>query len=261
MLDLPIGPSTAAKDILKPGALTEYEQGMTFLYYELIELNVNIYLVDQILRFPLKLFLLEERAGKDIFLSQFIDNTMYISILSITRLVADDSPDVFTMNTFQNRLLQLVKPEYKAAYKERLRDNRFSDPEIRSIRNKAKDFRNKRLAHLTQDYFQQVYDKTIKIINIYFPDVKALCEKLNRSFSNLAFDAEYIMLPNEYWDDQPASYKSDIEEILDSIAKNSHILSLPETSPLRWRVVLPTLTQSDLSQLNQYRRKFGMPEV
>ena len=49
---------------------------MAFLYHYLVELNVNIYLVEQILHFPLKLFLLEEVAERDIFLSHFIDNAM-----------------------------------------------------------------------------------------------------------------------------------------------------------------------------------------
>jgi hypothetical protein len=79
---------------------------------------------------------------------------MYMSILSITRLVTDDTSDVFTIPTFQRNLLKNIRPEYQAAYKERLRDNRFSDPQIRSIRDKAKVFRNKRLAHLTQDFFR-----------------------------------------------------------------------------------------------------------
>lgn len=71
----------------------------------------------------------------------------------------------------------------------------------------------------------------------------------------------YFLLPDEYWDDLSPIYKPDIEEILDSIAKNSHILNLRETSPQRWQIVLPTLTQDDLSHLNQYRKKFGMSEI
>jgi len=191
MSDLPIGLDTEAKDVLIQGALTEYEKGMAFLYHYLVELNVNIYLVEQILHFPLKLFLLEEVAERDIFLSHCIDNAMYMSILSITRLVADDSSDVYTITTFQQNLLKLVKPEYEAAYRERLRENRFSDPQIRGIRDKAKDFRNKRLAHLTQDFFREAYDETIKRTRIHFPEIKALLEKLNSCFSNLAFSREH----------------------------------------------------------------------
>lgn len=258
--DLPIETNTVAGDILIEGDLIEYEQGMAFLYHFLVELNVNIYLVEQIFHFPLKLFLIEEVTEKDIFLSHFIDNAMYMSILSITRLVADDSNDVFTMTTFQQRLLKLIKPEYQAAYKKRLRDNRFSDTQIRSIRDKAKDFRNKRLAHLTQASFQEAYDQTIERTHIYFLEIKILCQKLNKCFNNLAFGREYLMLPKCYQNNN-AGYKSDIEAILDSIAINSQILSLPENSPERWQVVRSTLNQSDLNQLNQYRKKFGMQEI
>src|SRR5260370_3124405 len=191
MSDLPIGPDTEAKDVLIQGALTEYEKGMAFLYQYLVELNGNIYLVEKILHFPLKLFLLEEVAERDILLSYFIYNAMYMSILSITRLVADDSSDVYTITTFQQNLLKLVKPEYEASYRERLRENRFSDPQIRRIRAKAKDFRNKRLAHLTHDFFREAYHETIKRTRIHFPAIQALLEKLNTCFSNLAFSREH----------------------------------------------------------------------
>lgn len=262
MQDISIDPNLEAKDILlNEAAVTEYEQSMAFFYHHLVELNVNIYLVEQILRFPLKLIQLEEAPEQNIFLSHFVDNAMYMSVLGITRLVADDRPDVFTITAFQQRLLKLVKPEYEAAYKECLRDNRFSDPQIRNIRDRAKEFRNTRVAHFGRDFFQGAYNSTIKRTQLFFPEVKALSEKLNQCFSNLGFGREYIMLPTCYWNNKSAGHRSDIERILNSLAKDSHILNLPENSPNRWRVVRSTLTESELSQLNHYRKKFGMLEV
>ncbi len=260
--DLPIGPKLEAKDILlDEAAVTEYEQAMAFFYHHLVELNVNLYLVEQILRFPLKLIQREEAPGQNIFFHHFIDNAMYMSVLGITRLVADDRTDVFTITAFQQKLLKLVKPEYEAAYKERLRDNRFSDPQIRNIRERAREFRNTRVAHLGQDFFRGAYDSTIKRAELFFPEVKALCEKLNQCFSNLGFGTQYLMLPTCYGDNKPAYHRSDIERILDGLAKDSHILNLPETSPGRWQVVRSTLSESELNQLNHYRRKFYMREV
>ena len=55
--------------------------------------------------------------------------------------------------------------------------------------------------------------------------------------------------------------KTDIEEILDGIAKNSFFLNMPERYPERWKYRRPDLTGDRLKNFNHYRRKFDLPEV
>jgi hypothetical protein len=55
--------------------------------------------------------------------------------------------------------------------------------------------------------------------------------------------------------------KTDIEEILDGIARNSFFLNMPERHPERWKYRRPNLSGDKLKSFNHYRRKFDMPEV
>jgi hypothetical protein len=56
------------------------------------------------------------------------------------------------------------------------------------------------------------------------------------------------------------SSQSDVEIILDSIAKNSFMLSLPENDLRRWREIMDS-RREQLPRYNYYRKKFDMPEV
>ncbi|HEY2922103.1 MAG TPA: hypothetical protein VGK77_24245, partial [Candidatus Binatia bacterium] len=85
---------------------------------------------------------------------------------------------------------------------------------------------------------------------------------LNSLLNALAFNVEYSMLPIPY--DARArrpSEKTDIEEILDGIAKNSFFLNMPERYPERWRYRRPNLSGDKLDAFNHYRRKLDLSEV
>lgn len=262
MPDLPISPEAIETDVIAPDHIEEYKNGMAFLYRELKNLYVNIYLIEKILQFPLKLFTddIPERA---IFLSYFLDNAIDKCILIIANLIAirgRNSKDVYSLRTFQARIAELVKPEYKQAFEERAQENEL-DAHASDIYQRIKRLRDKQIVHLTTDYYDECYDDTIAKTRLYIKEIKALCEKLYTWFHNLSFGCEYFMLYPCYWDDQPRGRKSDIEDILDGIAHDSYILNMPERDPNRWAYLHPSLSQDDLDHLNAYRKKFGMSEV
>jgi hypothetical protein len=260
--NLLIEPDTTVEEVLTDkSAIMEYEKGMRFLYHHLVELNINVYLVEQIFKFPLSLFLREEAPEKSIFLRQFVDNAMSMSILGINKLIIDKKSDLYTLKNFQRRVRVLMKADYHEAYDKIINDNQMLERQVKYILDKAKDVRDNQLAHLTQEAFQEAFDSKLKNNQIYLRDIKLIREKLNRCFSNLGFGTEYLMLPTCYQDSKSFGHKSDIEEILDNIAKDSHILNLPEKSLDRWNVVFPILTEADLQQLNRYREKFGKSKV
>ncbi len=109
MPDLPISPEAIETDVIAPDHIEEYKNGMAFLYRELKNLHVNIYLIEKILQFPLKLFTddIPERA---IFLSYFLDNAIDKCILIIANLIAirgRNSKDVYSLRTFQARIAEI----------------------------------------------------------------------------------------------------------------------------------------------------------
>lgn len=262
MPDLSISPEAIETDIVAPEYIEEYKNGMAFLYRELKNLHVNIYFIEKVLQFPLKFFT-DDIPDRAIFLSYFLDNAIDKCILIITNLVATrnrNSRDVYSLRTFQVQIVELVKPEYKQAFEERIQENEL-DAQASDIYQRIKRLRDKQIVHLTKDYYDECYDDTIAKTHLYIKEIKALCEKLYTWFHNLSFGCEYVMLYPCYWDNQPRGRKSDIEEILDSIARDSYILHMPEHDPDRWIYLHTSLSQDDLDALNEYRKKFGMPEV
>lgn len=56
--------------------------------------------------------------------------------------------------------------------------------------------------------------------------------------------------------------RSDIEYILDLIAKDSYLLNMPENNWQGWEIYKQkTLTKEEIYIINKYRKKFGMCEV
>ena len=73
------------------------------------------------------------------------------------------------------------------------------------------------------------------------------------------------MLPIEYHPDvlHPAGVdrRSDVELLLDSLARDSFFLRFPEEDPVFWSLYRKNLTERQIETLNQYRAKFGLPGV
>jgi hypothetical protein len=169
---------------------------------------------------------------------------------------------VFKITEFQNKLRRSIKPEYQFAYTERLKANKFNQ-QMRSIIEKLVILRNKRIGHLTQEYYQDFRgDKVNPIGDLIslLPEIKTLCEKLNNCLQNINFTGGTFGM--KLYDLYPRflSSQPDIEIILDSIARNSFMLYLPEKDPPHWYQIM-TSRSEQLPQFNYYRKKFGMPEV
>jgi hypothetical protein len=121
---------------------------MLFFRDQLLELHTNTYLLEQILFFPIKLF-----VGPDaFFFRQVIINFFDMSVLIIVKLTKDQGPGVYTLESFKNKVRQSVKPEYQTSFQERLRTQRF-DQRTRALFEKAKRLRDQQIAHvLVRDY-------------------------------------------------------------------------------------------------------------
>ena len=101
------------KDVLQDGAFEEYDAGMGFFFSELVDLNAIIYLAEEIVQFPLDLFIPRD---SQIFFYLVMRSFHDSAILIITRLVTDQKGDLFTLLRFKNRIRELIKSEYRDAF-------------------------------------------------------------------------------------------------------------------------------------------------
>lgn len=241
------------KDVLKDGAFEEYDAGMGFFFSDLVDLNTIIYLAEQIIAFPFDLFLSrDDQTFFSVVMHSFYDSV----VLTITKLATDQAGDLFTLLRFKNRVRDMVKPEYRDAFDARLKEAGF-DSETQAMLAKAKDLRNHRIGHTTREFVAG----NIKLFHPSISQLRDLRDALNSLLNSLAFNVEYSMLPIPYDSRVIPQRKTDIEEILDGIAKNSSFLNMPERYPERWKYRRPNLDGDRLRMFNEYRRKFDLPEV
>jgi len=245
------------KEILREDSLPEYEKGMNFFYSQLVHLNTTIYIIDQILKFPFKLFV---EPDKMIFFKVFVRNSFDAGILIITRLATDQGNDLYTLMRFKNRVRELIKPEFTDLFDERLRKYRF-DKRIATLLKKIKMLRDERVGHARQDVVLGAFEGA----QMDFSELKSLRDALNLLLQSLSFNTYYVMLPGPYDPEVQhpvgSNHKTDIEEILDSVALNSAMLQMPERNPNMWTHWRTELTDLEIGQINSYRKKFGLSEA
>lgn len=245
------------EDIIEENGLAEYKAGMEFFYSQLVELNTIIYLAEKIIEFPFEIFAPHD---KTIFFSVVMRSFYDSAILIITRLATDQKGDLYTLRRFKNRVRELVKSEYKADFDDNLNNARFNKS-LEQLFEKARHLRLNRIAHTTNQYVQG----KIVLSKLNINELKELRDALNFLLDRISFNTEHIMLPvpydTKFVQRQKSNETTDIEELLDSIAKNSNILNMPEKHPERWQYRITKLSAEKLRKINQYRLKFGMPEV
>ncbi len=254
MPDIPLSGNEQAKDVIREAVLTEYRQSMDFFYFRLVELNTNLYIVEQVLHFPREL-LFGEGPENNIFFGQTVNNALQVSILLITKLTKDQGRDVRTLIRFKNKVLDMVKPEYTKAFQERLKTMKF-DQKTQSLLEKVSRLRDTRIAHFTDTFFQEYNDPTKKQESVIFSEILVLRDELNALLHALSFGIKHGTLPASY-----ETGNSDIKDILNCLAQTSYLLNMPESHPDWWQQERVRLTKSQLEQLNFYRRRFNLPEI
>jgi hypothetical protein len=243
-----------SEDVLEADFVDEYKRGMQFFYSHLVELHTNIFILEKVLVFPFRLF-----AGPDqIFFRQVIINFYDVSILTITRVAADQAGDLFTLPRFKNAIVLHIKDAHREPFLKRLKAARF-DEETEELLTRAKAIRNQRIAHITQQFTNDFFQRPLEQLGFNLGELKTLRDRITVLFQALAINATYRMLPIGY--DTDIS-QSDIEQLLDGIADKSRILRMPEQQPEFWQTYrLPSLTDAEKEQINIYRRKSGLTPI
>ena len=216
-----------------------------------VELHHNIS-SSRILDFPFDLF---TSPVDDYFLHLVVDNFLQVSVLQITKLITDSNGHTRTLRQFKNFMDTAVKDEYLTDYRKVLKQAKFN-PRIERLIDKAKKLRDKEIAHS---------EPGEEVDALTFGEIKDIVREMTKLFEVASFSTEYRYLIIAYdptvQHPPGADRRPDIERILDSIAKESHVLHEPETNPVAWPYLRQAWTPKKVEQFNRYRRKCGLPEV
>lgn len=240
--------------VLEKGSIDEYQKTVKFFWDELTKLNINIFIIKKIFEFPFDLFSPLENT---IFFSRVFWNFYENSVLIITKLATDVGEDLHTLLQFKNWVRKQIKSEYESDFRQKLRAVKF-DSGTRKIFYKAKNLRDDVITHFNKDRLEQTP-------NLSLSELEKLKDKLNSLFDALLFNAGYAMLPLSYSENvirpNGVDSRTDIEVILDLIAKNSETLNMPEHLPEVWKFVKENYDEEAIKTINKYRKKFNLPEV
>lgn len=253
---LPIKENDRAEDVLVEATLTEYKQGIAFFSAYLVELNVNLFFAERIIRFPRELFF---GAGPDnaIFFHQTVRNAIQMSVLCITKLVIDQGSDAYTLRMFKNRVVKMMKPKYLQAFRERLKVE-WDASAVQHLLDRAKILRNTRIAHFDPSLVQDSVNSTMKQEDLLLSEIKNLRDKLNTMFQALAFGIRYGMLPLSYEEGH-----ADIDDMLTRLAQTSDWVTRVKQDPALWQQTQQFLTKEQSEEMSWYRRRLGlkMPDL
>lgn len=240
-----------AVEILKAEELQRHTAQMRYFHDKLSILHHDVYFVQHIVEFPVDLF---TRPYEDYFLRLVADNFLQVAILQITKLTTDSGGDARTLRHFKNFMGTAIRDEFQADYRQVLKQAKF-DPRIENLITKAKNLRDKQIAHSVGD----------QVDVLTFGEIKEIVQELTNLFEVASFSTEYRYLIIAY--DPTVRHpvgidpRPDIERILDSIARESSVLHEPETNPVAWPYLRQEWPPARVEKFNLYRRKCGLPEV
>ncbi len=129
------------EEVLKEEERITYRQSMDAFFERLVELNIDIYLLEQLLAFPYDL-LADGWTDNGFFFQLMIKNTFEASVLLIANMTTDQGSDVLTLPRLRNRLRQMVQTAQQAAFQKYLKGIYFVQ-KTRALLEKVRNLRER----------------------------------------------------------------------------------------------------------------------
>lgn len=247
-------------EILEPLSIQHYQDGLNLIWQELVRLNSSLFILRKLFDFPSDWILGPEKGT---FLTLVKVSLFEHSLLTVSKLTTDTGKDLLLIRRFKNWVSKHIKEEYKKSFYRSLKENDF-DKIIKTLPNKekVKDIRDNFIAHIIVD--ENLRPKITEDIEISLGEVNTICKQLNNLFAVLCFGGERLMVPIDYSPivQHPVGSdpRSDIEYFLDLIVQDSALFKMPEESPY-WDIEKEHLNPEAINIINEYRKKFGLPEA
>jgi hypothetical protein len=246
----------SVEKVIKPGFLTQYKQTLDVFYSDVVRFNTNLFIMDKIASFPFSLF---GDGNGDIFFYFHMLNGLETAVLIVHRLLRDNESRAYGLRRFKNEIVKNLMPEHRRQYLDHLERSKI-DNTVQELLTKADTIRNNQIAHLSQVAVM----RTAKFGRIGLDELHSITDNLNRVFESLCFNTEHIFLPMPYEPNvkhpQGTDSRPDIVRLLDSVAKNSYLLNMPERNPQLWQLH-KSQKPGEIEIVNEYRRRNGLMEA
>lgn len=239
------------EDVLKSEFIQKYKELHEDIWHRLIETNTTITILETIQQFPFHHFYPPQ---ENVFWTTVFWNFIYVAIVFIHSIVNDQSKNVHTLPRFKNNVRQWLKDSEKPEYDNNLKKANF-DNITKSILKKTSDIRRQLLAH-------RLFDKTgflSKPEGVKVSEIRHAYNAIEEIFLTCSFGSEYVT--TFYLDGICAGkpIEKDIDHLLDLIVKDSFWLNHPDIKKQYWKDERQHISEEELQELNNWRKKFGLP--
>ncbi|GAH36879.1 unnamed protein product, partial [marine sediment metagenome] len=196
---------------------------------------------------------------ENIFWAMVYWNFLYMSIAFLHSLTTDKGEQKHTLLRFKNRLLkEWVNESEKERYCEKLKTAKL-DKNLQGIRSKITEMRDKVITHRFLNHKDVLGVKDVEGLTV--SEIRKVYNDTEKLFRACSFGTEYIT--TLYLDGTCGGkpIEKDIDKLLDLIVKDSYWLNEPERKKDFWPAIRQTKSQAEITELNEFRKRFGLPEV
>jgi len=245
-------------DIIEPAHVAAYELEIGTIANEVTNFNANLYLMEKIFNFPWELI-------TDVYgpFWEFVEKALFDGvILSIWKLCIDTEARGLTLSKLKNNINKdYIKKEFRNDLNDRIKAADYN-AKLTAVQGVYTEIRHNYVAHFN---FLKNANPTADELKARQLDLKTILDTrdfINSMYRVLSFD-RYAYLPVQYYPDyinlaggqQPTT---DIENLLDLIAKNSEAVNMPERQPEYWEHFKESRSEEEIKILLAMRKKFGL---
>jgi len=245
--------------LFEPGFVEKYLRLHNNLWRRIIRVHGTLYTLGELKEFPFHHFYLPD--GME-FWRLVIENFLDIACLMLHGLVSDTGSDVLSMPSFRDEITKgpWLSPQKRELLTEMLKQRRF-DAHVQSIADRVKDIRHNRIAHRLID--RQNGGTFQAFAGVSLEEIWRLFDATHSLFGALSFGAAYITLAGDLIPStvggQPT--RTCLDEVLDAVLRDSFFVNMPERRAKWWPGHRERMKPKNLQEMNDLRKRIGLPEA
>ena len=250
------------RNSIRPEKLDAYKKDIEVISQQVVRLNSHFYCIKRIHEFPFGLFKHENMP----FWILVVDSMFESLVMIIYKILIDNDGKggkTLTLKKLKNKIVNcFIKEEYKEQFNKTWNDLLGKNNEdLKDVTDKLKTLRHKHFAHFDIKFNTDISDKSIEKQTFSLPEIDKLIKYINSLFQMLSLGRDFLKTALYYPPD--AKNPSDIEILLDTIAKESDVMHMPEKDkkdPDSWKAYRREIVNDHQIEIfNKYRKKLKLP--
>jgi len=248
------------KKVILPACLNQYEKEMDPIWWQLIQFNCNIYIMEKIMSVDFVLL----GYTTNIFWRLLFESMFETNVMILWRLV-DPKKSTLSMRIIRDHIRDNLRNDDLKNEFDALMEKSNYDYSIEKIHHKISILRHNRFGHLQRKWIIKEGASFINDDYLPFSNLKEYGNAIGNLFKLLCFNHKRMLTLLDYYPNvkhpSGTDSRSDIEELIDLVIENSPFVNMPENQPDYWPINKKGLTKEEIKQMNDYRKRVGKKPV